>query len=39
VAAIIAVRVKLPFSLIAAGKTADLEESHFGEVAYHRADD
>jgi hypothetical protein len=38
VAAITAARTKLPLSLIAVGKTSVVEESHFGDVAYHRTD-
>jgi hypothetical protein len=38
VAAITAAREKLPFWLISAEKTHFVEESHFGDVAYHRTD-
>jgi hypothetical protein len=38
VAAITAARSKLPLSLIARGKTDAVEESHFGDVAYHHTD-
>jgi hypothetical protein len=38
VAAITAARTKLPLPLIVAGKTAFLEYSHFGDIAYHRTD-
>jgi hypothetical protein len=38
VAAITAVRIKLPLTLIAAGKTIVVEHSHFGDVADHQTD-
>jgi hypothetical protein len=38
IAAITAARTKLPLCLIATGKTAVVEESHFGDIGYHHAD-
>jgi hypothetical protein len=38
IAAITAARTKLPLCLIATGKTAMVEESHFGDIGYHPAD-
>lgn len=38
IAAITAARTKLPLCLIATGKTAMVEESHFGDIGYHHAD-
>jgi hypothetical protein len=38
IAAITAARTKLPLCLIATGKTAIVEASHFGDIGYHHAD-